>query len=80
MSAKYDCLFIAVLIVFILVVLASPALTIQGEITKCEQLDNTSIPHEWSFCTGCRVQRPEGMWVGVDDWYSPEYIISVDNQ
>ena len=52
-----------------------PIIHVRTEQYKCAQLDSTSIPHEWKLWLGCRVQRPNGMWTHVDDYYMIEQIL-----
>ena len=51
---------------------------IKGNIAKCEQLDGSQYTHEWGLYTGCRVQRDDGMWVSIDDFYAPDYFITLE--
>jgi hypothetical protein len=61
-----------VLIIALLILV--PYAEVRSQQIKCHQLDETSINHEWTFWTGCRAQRPNGMWVAVDDYYILEGI------
>lgn len=65
---------IATLLVLFLLTTPFIAWSVAGEIYKCRQMDSTNISHEWSIWTGCRVQRPNGMWTHIDDYYTLEHL------
>lgn len=62
---------VAVLIVVVLVI---GTVSIPFNLQECALYDGTDIPHKMLLFGGCKIQRPNGIWVNPDDYFMLEQL------